>query len=59
MGGTLAGDDDIVAELSSIDPKVTESGENEGVSHAGKSWCCRIESHALLSMREGTGSGTT
>ena len=25
MGGTLAGDEDIVAELSSIDPKVTES----------------------------------
>jgi hypothetical protein len=24
MGGTLAGDEDIVAELSSIDPKVTE-----------------------------------
>ena len=29
MGGTLAGDEDIVAELSSIDPKVTGSKERK------------------------------
>jgi hypothetical protein len=31
MGGTLAGDEDIVAELSSIDPKVTESGRGQDI----------------------------
>ena len=36
MGGTLAGDEDIVAELSSIDPKVTESGGKQDIRHSEK-----------------------
>ena len=36
MGGTLAGDEDIVAELSSIDPKVTESREATGYQSPGE-----------------------
>jgi len=40
MGGTLAGDEDIVAELSSIDPKVTES-RRKYIRHLEKRSRCR------------------
>lgn len=41
IGGTLAGDEDIVAELSSIDPKVTESRGERGISQPVKRRHCR------------------
>ena len=53
MGGTLAGDEDIVAELSSIDPKVTGSREkNEGSDTRRREDVAELGFHAVPSTRK-------
>ena len=53
MGGTLAGDEDIVAELSSIDPKVTGSREkNEGSDTRRREDVAELGFHAVPSARK-------
>jgi len=58
IGGTLAGDEDIVAGLPSIDPNVTESRGNETLDMQRKGDAARLVSHAALAARKRRGTGS-